>query len=224
MRSKKIFDESRQPEIVACIERLENKTSAEIVCAVADESGRYDRAESIIGLVFALLFFVAAPAVRLWLSPSGDWFQPSLSVGWQTLSLVVGFVIGSVIASYWHGLRRLVTSEKEMAEEANRAACVVFSKASVGSAGNRCGLLLYLSLFERRVVVMADEAVRSALSDERIQQLCNLAVVEIKAGRIETVFETLMSEVEETLVEKLPCDRELDANELENHILLAHRF
>jgi uncharacterized membrane protein len=173
MRSKKIFDESRQPEIVACIERLENKTSAEIVCAVADESGRYDRAESI---------------------------------------------------SYWHGLRRLVTSEKEMAEEANRAACVVFSKASVGSAGNRCGLLLYLSLFERRVVVMADEAVRSALSDERIQQLCNLAVVEIKAGRIETVFETLMSEVEETLVEKLPCDRELDANELENHILLAHRF
>ncbi len=224
MRSKKIFDKIRQPEIVACISRLENKTSAEIVCAVADESGRYDRAESIIGFVFALLLLGAVETARFWLVASGDWFQPGLSLGWQVLILVLGFAIGTVTASYWHGLRRLVTSEKEMTEETHRAACVVFSKASVGSTGNRCGLLLYLSLFERRVIVLPDEAVRGALGDERIQQLCDLAVAEIKAGQIENVFETLMGDVEETLAEKLPSDRDFDVNELENHLLVAHRF
>ncbi|MFT5303421.1 MAG: putative membrane protein [Mariniblastus sp.] len=224
MRSQKTFNTDRQQEIVACIERLETKSSAEIVCAAADESGRYDRAESIIGFVFALLLLGVVQAARVWLVAPGDWFQSDLSLGWQILILVVGFTIGTSIASYWHGLRRLVTSKREMIEETNRAACVVFAKAAVGSTDGRCGLLLYLSLFERRVIVLPDEAVQSALGDERIQQLCKLAIAEIKAGKIENVFETLMGDVEEALAEKLPSDRTFNANELENHLLIGHRF
>ena len=222
--ANKIFDSARQTEITQRVEQLEQKTSAEIVCAVANESGRYDRAESIIGLLCAFILLVSIHALSAWWVPAGDWTHSGLSMVLQIPILVVGFVLGSILASYWFGFRRFFTRETEMAEEVDRAACLIFTRSSIGETDTRCGLLIYLSLFEHKVVLLADQAVREVLSDQRIQELCDLAVSEIKAGRISRVFETLMDALEPELSKHLPADRELNPNELSDHVLIANRF
>jgi putative membrane protein len=223
MRCRKIF-EQRRNEIAAYIERVESKTSAEIVCAVADESGRYDRAESLVGFAFALSLLVAIQSIMGWAAAPGDWSTTDLSLGWQVPILIIGFVVGNVAASFWQPLRRIVTSESEMTVEADRAASVVFTQASVGSTSNQCGLLIYLSIFEKRVVLKADQEVLNALGADRIRQLCDSAIDEIKGGRIQSVFEVLLGQIEEELAQNLPADRKLSGNELANHLLFADRF
>ena len=116
--AKNILSPSEHDRVQARIARLETHTDSEVVCAVATESGRYDRAESLCGLTTAL---VALLSVEKFLS-MGAWERSSgLSLGAQTLTIVLGFTTGSVLASYWHGLRRLFTGAREIDAELQRS-------------------------------------------------------------------------------------------------------
>ena len=50
MNANKTITAQDRAAIEQQIAKIEQTTSAEIVCAAATESGRYDRAESIIGI------------------------------------------------------------------------------------------------------------------------------------------------------------------------------
>jgi uncharacterized membrane protein len=87
------------------IASLEEGTGAEVVCAVATESARYDRAESICGLLFGLL----ALAFGTQFVPEQEWgMTAGPGLVWQVALIVAGFVAGSLFSSYWHPLRRLL--------------------------------------------------------------------------------------------------------------------
>ena len=55
INAKKSLNTQQLKSIEDCIREAETKTGAEIVCAVATESGRYDRAESIFGIFGAVI-------------------------------------------------------------------------------------------------------------------------------------------------------------------------
>ena len=57
------MDQGQVAELEQAIAGVEQQTSAEIVCAVATESGRYDRAEAIFGILFAVLTLVVVNLV-----------------------------------------------------------------------------------------------------------------------------------------------------------------
>ena len=58
MNATKAFTDKELRDIESAVADAESRTSGELVCAVATESGRYDRAESIIGLITALVLVV----------------------------------------------------------------------------------------------------------------------------------------------------------------------
>jgi uncharacterized membrane protein len=64
MNANTFLTASQRKELEAKIQEVETRTSAEIVCAVATESGRYDRAESLVGLLAALLALCLTHAAR----------------------------------------------------------------------------------------------------------------------------------------------------------------
>lgn len=144
----------------ARIAQLETRTDAEVVCAVATESGRYDRAESLCGLTSALAALLTAEkmlAMNTWDRSGG------LPLGAQALTVVLGFVAGSVLASYWHGLRRLFAGGREIDAEVRRSVDQVFAQRGLGETRRRGGLLIYLSLFEHRVEIRCDRALAGKL-------------------------------------------------------------
>lgn len=217
-----LSDEDRK-RVEQAIGEAERHSSAEIVCAVATESGRYDRAEGIAGIALAVAALGLAHGVHSWLTSSpGDFAVTPLHLGWQALAVVAGYVAGNVAASYVHPLRRLLVSEREMEQEVRRAASHVFALTSMACTSGRTGLLIYVSLFEHRIVVLADRAVEEALGQAEIEHLRDVAVEDLKAGAFTKTFVDVVREAEPRLAEKLPADRDIDDNELPNHLVTYH--
>ncbi len=200
------------------IEAIEQRTDAEVVCAVATESGRYDRAESLWGLtcgVLALLTAQKLAAMDGWGSP------PSLSPGWQVLLIVGGFILGSVWASYWRGMRRLLVLQRERAAEVEKAAHQVFSRHGVGGTRHRGGVLIFLSLFERRLEILCDQTAAANLSPEQLEAFRDAVISRIREGRIADALLAGLDRAEEFLVTALPRQDE-KAESLPNQVLVFH--
>lgn len=223
MKAATLFDESAREAVRAAVARFEATTSAEVVCAVADESGRYDRAESIAGLCVGIAAWIVARLATQWFLANGDWAISDWSLTWEIPVLIAGFVGGSWLASQWWGLRRLLVGEREMATDCERNANWIQSRVTLGAAGRQCGLLIYLSLFEHRVVLLPDREVHEVLGQERIEELCRIAVAEITEGRIRNVFALLMDEIQPELSTKLPANRTLDESEVDDHLWIVNR-
>ncbi|MBI1371452.1 MAG: hypothetical protein GC159_01640 [Phycisphaera sp.] len=224
-----ILSDADRQRVVDAVADAERQTSAEFVCALSTESGRYDRAESIVGLFGSLLALSVAYAVNHQLSGGswngGDWGDAAgtgLHVGWASAAVVVGFVVGSVLASYCHPIRRVFTSAREMDVESRRAAAHVFNDASLHMTSARTGLLIYVSLFERRVIILADAETNAALGEQRIAAMRDAAVESLRAGDYTGAMIGVIHTATETLREALPVDRETDTDELSNHVPTYH--
>jgi putative membrane protein len=128
-------------------------------------------------------------------------------------------------ASYWHPLRRLAAREREMDDEARRAAAYVFAQAALSSTSGRTGLLVYVSLFERRVVVLGDERSSCALSDEGIEALRDTAIDHLRQREFATTFVETVRRAGRKLAEMLPAatgGAGADTDELANRLWVFH--
>lgn len=217
-----IKPEGRQT-IASAIAAAEKQTSAEIVCAIATESGRYDREESIVGLLGAI-----AALIVLNLTTAGDtagagsWtLAHSLTLTEQAAAVVVGFILGSVVASRWPALRRLLSSSDTLARECARAAAVVFGQRRLSSTRSRSGLLIYVSLAERRVVVLGDDCVTKVAGQALLDRLRDLAVERLRAGRrVETFVDSIQAATQELAVKMPPGP--VNSDELPNELVCIH--
>lgn len=208
--------------VESAIVEAEQSSAVEIVCAVATESGRYDRAESIVGLgVGVLALWLVNTVVGAPQAGSGAWGTGLAPFLWQVAAVVAGFVGGSVLASYVHPLRRMFTPAREMEQEVARAASHVFCSRRLTSTLGGGGVLIYVSLFERRVVVLADEGARNALGEDGIGALRDVAVRELRNGqRAGTLLETVRA-AGQRLQGAFTLDG-AEADELPNEVLLLH--
>jgi putative membrane protein len=222
MNANHFITEEGRKRVEEAIAEAEKRTSAEIVCAVATESGRYDRAESIAGLAGSLIGLVMAHAYSGASVDSGSWvYDGGLSLAWQLAAVAAGFVAGTLLASVWHGLRRLLVGEREVEDETRRAASAVFAMKRLRSTRESGGVLIYVSLFERRVVVLADDGVMKAAGQNLLDEIRNIAVRNLRQGKtVETFTETIHA-AEEELSQKLPNQKD-DVDELSNKLLIFH--
>ena len=137
------FSEEQRVRVAQRLAELEERTDAEVVCAVATESGRYDRAESLCGVLFSLVFLISAHKIM----GAGSWDETaSLPLSAQVLLVVVGFLLGGWLSSYCHGVRRLLVAPQEMVAEVDRSAHALFSRQGIAETTHSGGILIYLSL------------------------------------------------------------------------------
>jgi putative membrane protein len=223
LRADRFLTAQETQSIEAAIAEAEKKTAAEIRCAVATESGRYDRAEAIVGLIGALLCLMIANVIGLVVQNGGAmWGTPEgIHLGWQATAVVLGFVGGTVLAGTWHALRRVFVHRRELAAEVRRAAWNAFALGKISSTEARTGLLIYLSLFERRVMVLADQHALDILGQDGVNELRDLALDAIRGGeRVETFLRPIRAAAEK-LAPSLPPKGD-NPDELPNRLLIFH--
>lgn len=220
------LDQGQVAELEQAIAEVEKQTSAEIVCAVATESGRYDRAEAIFGILFAVLTLVVVNLVVITRENGPDrWSEfEGVEFTWQMVSLLAGFLVGNLIASYLHPVRRLLTGSAEKEAEVARSAAFVFAQQRVASTRGEGGLLIYLSLYERRAVVLADEGVMEAAGQQFVDDLRDMAVAGLRSKTAAGGMVEAVKTAGVVLSEKMPQDTAAapDENELSNRVILIH--
>ncbi len=218
----KIFSDAERDQVNAAVRAAEAKTSAELVPVVARSSGRYDRAEDIVGLwiggaaLIAVWAFYPLPQTQ-----SGDW--GAAHPIWQLVAMLVGgllgFVLGAILATRVTWLRRLFTASSQMEEEVMGRARQMFFDNRVHHTGGGSGLLLYVSLFEHRAAVIADQSVLEKLGQDSVDEICQEFTARLhEKGPVDALCETITA-VGDRLSPLLPRAED-DVNELPDELVV----
>ncbi|HUS46795.1 MAG TPA: hypothetical protein VNA25_02805 [Phycisphaerae bacterium] len=215
------FNEEHRRRINEAVVQAESKTSAEIVPVVATASGRYDRAEDVIGLWLSVAGLVVAAILMPYPQvEAGAWggLSVALYVAVLAAAVVAGFIAGAIIGTYWHTLRRLFTPRAQMREEVSARARAAFFDSSIHKTAAGTGLLVYVSLYERRASVLADRAVLDKLGQDALDALCRQLTESLTKGDITAAICGVIDSAGEQLGKVLPRADD-DVNELPDELV-----
>lgn len=221
-RATSLFSQEQSQRIEAAVTAAESQTSCEIVPVVATQSGRYDRAEDVVGLWLA-----AIAAITVWLvfprsvNEPGDWSGLTIDLGLIALvvSIVVGFLFGALAGSQIGWLRRLFTPQQQMQEEVGARARMIFFDQRIHHTSGATGLLIYVSLYEHMAVVLGDQEILDKVGQPVLDQLCEQLTTALKQGNPTEALETVITEAGNHLAGPLPQAAD-DVNELADTLVL----
>ena len=146
--SRARFDNAACGTVADCVKEIETATDAELVIIVRVRSGRYLHADYLFG-------FLVSFVVLLFLLFSPITFHPI----WVPIDVILAFAAGAFICSRSEFLRRLFSTEKYRTQAVRTAAAAMFYEAGIANTRAEMGVLIYLSLLERRLELIADRGV-----------------------------------------------------------------
>lgn len=178
--SRQQFDQSACDQLAALVQEIEAQTDAEIVIVVRARSGTYRHADYLAGALlafFGLLFFLFSP-----------W---DFSHYWVAIDVALLFVAGAYLSSRANAIRRLFTTKNWRAARVRTHAAAMFYEAGIANTMAEMGVLIYLSLLERRLEVLADRGVLKAAPplkwNERLFELHRAG----REARLQSLIEAL---------------------------------
>jgi len=217
-----LFNAEDKRSVELAIAEAEKMTAGEIVPVIATVSGRYDRAEDLFGLVFALIVLTATWTLFQSTNETGWAVTHSAALGLPAVAgiLIGGFVIGAALATHFPVLRLPLITRAEMLEEVERRALETFQRERVRDTSSGTGVLIYVSLYEHLVKVIGDNAVSAELPEEALEDVCALVVNGLRIGRPAEGLQQAVKKTGELLAAHLPPTAE-SANELANHLIFV---
>jgi putative membrane protein len=177
MTSDRFFSQADLDAIQAAVGEAEARTSGEIVPYVVDASDDYSNAAWKGAALGALLAPLVALAIHRWTS---IWGIPLAY--WIALPALVGGAVGYLLALV-PPVRRWMAGEETLDARARRRASVAFLEQEVFRTGDRTGILLFVSLFERRVVLLADSGIHQKVEQGQWEEITRRLAGEIRRGR-----------------------------------------
>lgn len=208
-----LFSVEEHSRVTRAVIEAEKLTAAEIVPVVAAESGRYDRAEDLCGVILGLVAMSVAWFVWTGIGvgqvdPASIWLWVALLV-----AFLAGFMIGAAIASRVGTLRLLFTPRDEMIAEVDERARAIFFDQRIRQTVARTGVMLYLSLYEHRAEILADESVLNVLGQEGLDELCADLTQRVAKEGVIAALCAVIAQIGERLAKDLPRQED-DRNEL----------
>jgi putative membrane protein len=172
-----LFPKEEQEKIAGAVRDAEKMTSGEIVPFVVGQSDNYETAEWRAGVLCGLLAFLAAALLRY---ATGDWarFDP-VAVAAATLLAAGGAMLA---VRLFPPVKRLFAGSHLMTRRVEQRAAEAFISEEVFSTEKRTGILIFLSMMERRVLVMGDAGIHSKVRQDDWGEIIALVVKAIRAG------------------------------------------
>jgi putative membrane protein len=161
MNVEKLFSEEERKQISAAVERAEATTSGEIVPYVVARSDHYEIAEWRAAALLGLFSFSGCLAVRAFTSAWNVPNVPTIAL----LTLGAG-ILGFLAAHYIPMVTRLCTGSHIMERRVEQRAAEAFISEEVFKTDARTGILIFLSLLERRVLVVGDSGINARVRKE----------------------------------------------------------
>jgi len=188
------------------IKKGEAMTSGEIVFAVAEASANYNYATllgAFIGMAITTAVFLMLPINHT-----------TTNLLWtEFISLAVFYGLLSSIP--W---RRWLVSKKEMDARVREAAFMQFYSSGLYRTRESNGIEIYLSLFERQVVVIGDRGIHEKLGDQQWQLVRDIIIRSIKEGNMRSGICEAIENCAKALAEHFP-PRPDDINELPDQVI-----
>ena len=174
----------------------ENGTSGEIVPVVVEASGPYAEASWKAGTVLGAMAVAAGDLL------AQDWVAAHSTT--PLLVFAAAFAAGFFGAPFAPPLLRRLAGRRAMDEQVSLRAEAAFTREQVFATRDRTGILIFVSLLERKVRVLADSGIHAKAADGTWDGVVGKVVSGMKAGR--------------------PADGIVEAVELCGQLLRQHGF
>lgn len=153
MRGKNHFSAQEKERIRQAVIAAEQRTSGEIVPMIVGACNRYAEVE-LAGLIVGLVSGTAAALIFGY-----SWGIAETELAWPVIGAALGFLLCLIPA-----VKRRLIPEKRIAEAVHLRSLAAFTAHGLHYTRAHTGILILGSLFERRVVVLADRGI-----NERVQ-------------------------------------------------------
>jgi putative membrane protein len=197
------FTKEDHDAVAAAIREAEKRTSGQIVCVLAQASSAYAHMPILWSSVLALLtpwpliYFTQWSVQRIFL-----------------LQVIVFLVAG--IAFSWMPLRLLLVPRALQRARAHRAALEQFVLRRISHTRNRNGVLIFVSLAEHYVRIIADEGIAQKVQSSEWEAAIEALTEHLRNGQIAAGFIAAIERCGTVLAEYAPPDG--SANELPDRL------
>jgi putative membrane protein len=219
-----LSDEDRE-QVATAIAAAEANSSGEIVAVATPISDAYHD----VALHWALVPLFAVLAWAAWRPTALAWWYNLLFGGWQpdptqsqllTLLMIFAalkFTVALLILK-WMPLRLFLTPATTKHRRVRRRAIAIFQAAAAGRTTGRTGILIYLSLAERRAEIIADEAILRVTDEHTWGEAMTDLITNVRAGRIGDGIAAAVDRVGVVLSEHFPRSAD-DSNEIPDRLI-----
>lgn len=211
--AKNFLNATEQQRVSEAVQQAERQTSGEIVPMVAGASHHYPMA-AVTGAVFcALPMALAATALLgsyLWLGPQNMWL---FVLFFGLFYLPMRFIIARSAR-----LKRLFLTENQVTEEVEEAAITAFYHNKLHRTANENGVLIYVSVLERRVWILGDAGIDAKIPPQTWQEIIAELSAGIRQGKQAEALCSAINKVGLILKDHFPIGKD-DRNELHNLII-----
>lgn len=170
---------------------LEGRTGVQVVVAVTPRSDAYPE---IPWKAFALGVAVSSPAAVWWADAAG------LAVLAPLAAVLAAGLVLALAAVFVPSIGRLLVGSGRAEREARQHAGDIFLERELFRTRERDGILLLASLYERRLVLLADARVRATLGPEELARPVAAAIPLLSRGRTAEGLLAALEELEAALL------------------------
>ena len=142
------FDSSAGRRIGEAVGEVEARSSAELIVEIRARSGSYAHAEARFAAFLALVSLAVVVFMPLTVPPVTVLLDP-----------IAFYAAGIAIARHSDSMRRLFTTRRERLQAVRTHAAALFHDRGVANTSGETGVLLFVSLLERRIEVVADRGI-----------------------------------------------------------------
>lgn len=205
------LDNTKLQSIEDAIREAESTTSGEIVPMIVRKSSTIGHVPMILLSVFIAIFFAAGGPGLQSQFIGNHW-------AWYLLDFAGLFALTGLLSRlYW--VERLLTSRADQIAQVNMRAVIEFYESNIKKTRDATGILLFVSLMERRAVVLADKAINDKVAKDTWQEVCDTLVSGIKKRDMGLAFCDAIRKCGEILTPDFPIKPD-DENELQDRLIM----
>ncbi len=217
MSLKNRFTTQDLERIKAAVKQAEDKISGEIVPVFVERSGFYTIANYRGALVVASMVFLVIIVF--------DSYVPSMTVYdplFIFLSVITGGLIGATVTHSIGPLKRVMLGQSHMDQATRKRAENAFLEEEVFNTRHRTGIMIFISFFEREVMVMADRGISKVVEQKEWDKMVRNIIDKIRIGKVTDGIEAAILRCGEILLEKGFVKTPDDINELRDDLRIEN--
>jgi len=219
------FSDADNMSISKAIGQAESKTSGEIAVAVINESYDYAIYETVFAIFGGLLYFIImmffVNDIQLKLQSMFWDYTVNYLLIFYGFSTFVFIAILYFLANI-SALDRLIVPRRIMNKKVKERALRHFMESGVYNTRDRTGILIFISLLEHRVELLADAGIAEKISREKWNDIVNDIILGIRSGQLTEHLNIAIEECGKLLKEFFPI-KEDDTNELPDTVDILER-
>lgn len=191
-----------QEKVADAIKKAEKKTSVEIVPLIVRKCSSTHHV-----FLFLLLFvFCVTLTFEAWLGP----IYAAISFA-LTLAL-------AVLLNKFEWVHRWLTPQSELDNQTNLRAELEFWREGLHETQGRTGILIFIALFEHKVIVLGDQSVKEHFEEKDWQEAVDIVLKNIKDGDPAEGLVQAINKILGVVKTEFPPAKK-NKNELADHVL-----